>query len=187
MSRVSVYTRRYQIKLEIQGSKMSKSLKHIANCIHPYLPTHPKTCWISLSVLCFMFFFRKKPLKNDNLTVQTCHLHSTTFCRLKFAWGSPLTSTLRRFPEEMGGPGTIAASMCHIFAFFKGIKQDYTYSLYRYIQKMFCLGDQERSIKYATVMLPFKITRVFTLPIWVWANHPKLPYILHLYGLIPPQ
>ena len=155
---------------------------YIANCIHLDLPTHPYFLNLLVSFM-FHVFFRKKPTWKKTISwyEQTCHLHSTTFCRFKFAWGSPLNSTLRRFPEEMGGPGTVVACMCHMFAFFKASNRTTPIACTdTYKMCFFLAAKKERSIKYA---IPFKISRVFTLPIWVWANHPKLltSYILHVF------
>ena len=82
----------------------------------------------------------------------------------------------------MGGPGTVAGSMCHI-RFFEGIQKTIpiAYSLYRYIQKVFFLGDQEKVDKICYLSpscyshrIKIKITGVIILPT---QNHLKLPYI----------
>ena len=131
-----------------------------------YSPLSPNTSFLFESPCLFYvscFFPKETELKKDNLMVQT---------NMSFAFNHLLSIEVRmRFTTEFnpkkisGRNGWIRnRSSQHVsyLCFFKGIKQNYTYSLYRYIQKVFFLGDQERSIKYA---IPFKITRVFTLPI----------------------
>ena len=156
--------------------------KNIAICIHLDLPTHPYFLNLLVSFM-FHVFFRKKPTwKKDNLMVRT---------NMSFAFNHLLSIQVRmRFTTEFN-PKKISRrngwtrnrSSQHVsyVCFSKGIKQNYTYSLYRYIQKVIFLGDQERSIKYATLQ---DYKGIYTTNLSM-GKSPKITNILHLYCLIP--
>lgn len=180
MSR-SVYTQRYQIKILIN------IYIYIANCIHLDLPTHPYFLNLLVSFMFHVFFPKETNLKKDNLMLQT---------NMSFAFNHLLSMEVRmRFttefnPKKISGRNgwTRNHSSQHVsyLCFFKGIKQNYTYSLYRYIQKMVFLGDQERKVDkicYRNATLQdYQGINITNLSM---GKSPKITYILHLYDLIP--